>query len=639
LEQVDSNTKLKIFPEHLKDLYSSGLSDETIDEAGITSVDQKKLENKLKFKLPKNNKFTGIEFPYNNEFSNFKIFPPAIFDEKPLKYLQPKGSLCCIYDFNSSDNGDPIYITEGEKKTLKGYQEGLNIIGLSGIWNWKHKGDQKPIHEILDIPFLDRKIFLIPDSDWIQNKGVMLAIYRLGHQLKKLGAKPKIINLHTGKKKIGLDDFLMKNGMEEFKKKESEAIGLTHPIFKENNLTKVKIEKKEYKIKEEPNGKLTGRAEQLKIILNEKLGYKFRYNKVYNNVELKFKCNDEWEQMTDRSYDYISEQVRQYEGFDKYPETRIQKLIHSQYLSENFDPFEEFFKKNEWNGKKNIKELWEVLEVHNPENFKYFARWLVNCIPCMLGIEKNETCLVLQGAMGTYKTTFLNSLFDMVPEFKSYWMVTKSIAPGSTDALRLMAENGLINLDELDALNKMEVSSIKLIFSLDKIVCRFPYHRYITRAPRRANFCGTVNNFSFLTDENGSRRYFPIKINSIDFKKLEKVDMKQVWLEAHKIYKDGGRYWLTQEEIKELHEANEEYSKYTVAEELLVKNIMKPEATTTDLHNHHTATEISKILLGDDKVVTDQFKNHLGRALKKRGYKRKKMNGIWQWNVCLGGDN
>src|SRR5438309_780703 len=42
-----------------------------------------------------------------------------------------------------ADVSFPLYVTEGEKKTLKAVQEGLVCVGLAGVWSWRTRFPDK----------------------------------------------------------------------------------------------------------------------------------------------------------------------------------------------------------------------------------------------------------------------------------------------------------------------------------------------------------------------------------------------------------------------------------------------------------------------------------------------------------------
>jgi len=221
--QTSSNIQEKFHPAHWADLMKSGLSPETIQRAGIKSVPPDQINKTIGFD-PKNVK-SCLEFPYPNiSFSRVKTFPPYTDNQgHQVKYLQPKGSGVHLYipvgcEEKLHQIQTPIYFTEGEKKSLKASQEGIFCLGLGGVWNFKNKGDDGLINEIKKIPFLDREVFFIPDSDFLQNENVRLAVYQFGNALEKQGAKFQVVclPLNSLSEKIGIDDYLIEHSTQEF---------------------------------------------------------------------------------------------------------------------------------------------------------------------------------------------------------------------------------------------------------------------------------------------------------------------------------------------------------------------------------------------------------------------------------------
>jgi hypothetical protein len=235
-----SKGKAPIFDEHIEDLYKSGLTDETIHKAGLYSRKALGyLENK------------GVEsllvFPYKNckasAFNRMKLFPP-IKDKKgkTQKYHVSKDSKNHLYitdsAFDIRDLSDkPLYITEGEKKSLALHQHGFPCIGISGLWNWKNKGRERLIGDFNLFNFKNRTAYLIPDNDFNDKKhngGLVCAVNKLADKLTELGAKVYVIKLPEGKAK-GIDDYLKAFSPKKFlelKEKTSRLIGRTKGIIK-----------------------------------------------------------------------------------------------------------------------------------------------------------------------------------------------------------------------------------------------------------------------------------------------------------------------------------------------------------------------------------------------------------------------
>jgi hypothetical protein len=208
-------------PDHLTDLRRSGLSDETIQTAGINTIPPKDISKRLGYN-PQG--LTSMyEIPYGEGFFRYRCF----YEEGKTgpKYLQKKdsGNRLYIPPFAASilaDTTKPIYFTEGEKKALKACQEGLACIGLSGLWNWKDKG-KGLISDFDKIAMEDRTVYLIPDNDYKKpnkhgyKKNLEQAVNDLAEALIERGATVSIVELPDGPEK-GIDDYLCNHTVSEF---------------------------------------------------------------------------------------------------------------------------------------------------------------------------------------------------------------------------------------------------------------------------------------------------------------------------------------------------------------------------------------------------------------------------------------
>lgn len=78
----------------------------------------------------------------------------------------------------------------------------------------------------------------------------------------------------------------------------------------------------------------------------------------------------------------------------------------------------------------------------------------------------------------------------------------------------------IIELSELDTLSRSEVSRIKAFMSRMTDRFRPPYGKRLIESPRQCLFAGTVNHSTYLQDDTGARRFWPVACGRIDIDRL-----------------------------------------------------------------------------------------------------------------------
>lgn len=165
-------------------------------------------------------------------------------------------------------------------------------------------------------------------------------------------------------------------------------------------------------------------------------------------------------------------------------------------------------------------------------------RWMISAVARVLRPGcKADHVLVLEGPQGKGKSTALRTLVG--PE----WFTDEIADLGGKDAAMQVRGVWVIELAELDHLSRQEVARIKAFLTRTTDRFRPPYGRRVVEAPRECVFAGTVNEAEYLRDETGNRRFWPVKVGTIDLDALA-TDREQLWAEAVHLYRKGRPWWL-----------------------------------------------------------------------------------------------
>jgi hypothetical protein len=295
----------------------------------------------------------------------------------------------------------------------------------------------------------------------------------------------------------------------------------------------------------------------------------------------------------------------------------LRNLLYSDFC-ELFNPFEDYFFNLPTYDEKTdyITELANTITTTKQDLWQQcFKKWLVAMVGCVLD-EKviNHTVIVFSGKQGLGKTTWVEKL---VPKQLKEYLFSGTINPNNKDTLVQLAECMLINLDELENLNRSEIGSLKEIITKTQIRMRKAYGHNNETMPRRASFAGSVNTAQFLNDSTGSRRFLCFELEGIKYQ--HDVDINMAFSQALFLFKSGFRFWFDQEEIKSITENNEQYQLHSPEEELLLTWFEPCEREKANVFLN--ASQIAAKLAEKAKInITDGTINKLGKALKKHNF-------------------
>jgi putative DNA primase/helicase len=242
-----SMPRLNLAPQHLDDLRRSGLTETTILAACLQTVtDADLIKRCLNWDYSAAKLGPCLAFPYatpdggKTGFVRVRPDYPRMKGSRVTKYESPAGKPLRLYFSPTAtpealaDTSTPLFIVEGEKKTLRASQEELVAVGVAGVWGWqlareedddgKTQGPRMPLPDFDLIEWSGRVVYLIFDSDVAVNPKAAWGEYHLAIQLQGRGADVRIVRLPIGPlgadgkaAKVGLDDFLLTHTADDLR--------------------------------------------------------------------------------------------------------------------------------------------------------------------------------------------------------------------------------------------------------------------------------------------------------------------------------------------------------------------------------------------------------------------------------------
>lgn len=203
-------------------------------------------------------------------------------------------------------------------------------------------------------------------------------------------------------------------------------------------------------------------------------------------------------------------------------------------------PVRDYFEALAWDGTPRL-DTWAVAYLgaeDTPLHRSMAALWMISAVARIMQPGcKADHMLILEGPQGIRKSTALKVLAS------EPWFTDELAELGSKDAAQQMRGIWIIEMAELDAIGQADVSRIKAFLSRTTDRYRPPYERYVVTVPRQCVFAGTVNPDTYLRDETGNRRFWPLRCGDIDLEGLRR-DREQLWAEAVARYRDGAPWWI-----------------------------------------------------------------------------------------------
>lgn len=307
-------------------------------------------------------------------------------------------------------------------------------------------------------------------------------------------------------------------------------------------------------------------------------------------------------------------------GLAKFNDDAIEKAVIAIAQGTVRDELADWLRSLRWDGAKRL-DTWLTVAAGTPadEYHQAVARcFLISMVA--RGMQpgcKVDTMPIFEGPQGAMKSTLLSVLGGR------HYLELNTGMEGKDFFLSLRGK-WLVEVAELDAFRRSDVKQIKRVLTTRTDSVRPPYMRRDVDMPRRAVFAGTTNESDYLSDPSGARRFWPVRVQSIDLAWL-RVNRDQLFAEAMERLNTGAQWWDVPTEAAK-------------AQTELRRDVDVWERRISDYCVGHSMVDVSAVLEALGVEVARQGKAEQMRAanaLRSLGYHRAKrrfgLKTQWVW--------
>lgn len=306
-------------------------------------------------------------------------------------------------------------------------------------------------------------------------------------------------------------------------------------------------------------GEIASTVENVRIILENdpKLANSFYFDRFKNRPVV---CGDlPWVRYRDRATPVWSDTddagLRSFIELEYkiVSQTKIKDAVDLAMLTKSRHPVQEYLDGLVWDGESRMDEVF--IRYLGAEDCRYTrAVTRAALIGAVARIRqpgcKHDHMLVLVGPQGCRKSTTLAKL-------GKDWFSDSLYTISGKDAFEQIQGVWIIEMGEMAAARKSEVEQLKQFMSKRFDSYRAAYGRRVQDHPRQCAFFGSTNDFEFLRDQTGARRFWPVEVDDTgrtEADKLTDEEVDQIWAEAVAAY-DAGEHWYLSSDDEDLARA------------------------------------------------------------------------------------
>lgn len=318
---------------------------------------------------------------------------------------------------------------------------------------------------------------------------------------------------------------------------------------------------------------------------------------------------------------------------------KVRMYVDREVVKSHKNPALEWIQAREWDGVDRINFAVDCLGKITDFEKALARKWLAGCVAILHNGENGdlygtEGVLTLVGKQGIGKTSWFRLLF---PASKRWFRDGAAIDVENKDSLLQLTQFWCIELGEVDDTTRKDQSRLKAVITQDSDYLRQPYRQYAESTIRHCAICASVNREDYLRDETGNRRWWTVKVDKIDWRRMGELDQQQLWAQVEHQWQTAddrqALFRLTDEERAELEEINSACVQDAGWEDIIRAKLGIDEAAPV--------AGIKKMKLEEilDKVWDAPFRpskrdrNEIAKSLRHLGIGYHRAKSGWVWEV------
>ncbi len=283
---------------------------------------------------------------------------------------------------------------------------------------------------------------------------------------------------------------------------------------------------------------------------------------------------------------------------------RIPEMVSAIASKNAYCPVRTYIESAPWTGQSCFNQFFAQFITTNPLMAELLVRkWMIQAVAALYEKKglSGAGVLTFVGEQGVGKT---RAFKDLTADLPDVFYEGATLDPSNKDSVISAISHWIVELGELEStFKKSEISQLKAFLTRNTDVVRRPYAKRDSTYPRRTVFAGTVNEYQFLHDTTGNRRFWPIEITQVN--RDTTINYQQLWAEVYTWYRSGEAWHLNEDEQKCLAQYTERFTVTDPAVDLLLQ---KFDFALAQLWDWHSMADICGALGLDRATKADQMR-------------------------------